>query len=195
MTDPDPAEVTRLLQAMERGDDGAVDALAPLVYEQLRHLAIRALRNEPSGHTLQPTALVHEAFVALVGQRATVWQNRAHFFAIAGTAMRRILVDHARRRLAAKRDGGVRVTLADWYVSGDGEPEARALDMIALEEAMVRLEAVDERGARVVELRFFAGLELKETASALNVSLASVKRDWAFARAFLRRELEPVGGP
>jgi RNA polymerase sigma factor (TIGR02999 family) len=188
MTLPEPTDITRLLHALESGDPGAADELAPLVYEQLHQLAVRALSHEQVGHTLQPTALVHEAFLLLAGQRSANWQDRTHFFAMAARLMRRILVDHARKRLATKRQGGVRVTLDDSLVSGDDDVE-RNLDVIAVEEALTRLESLDERPARVVELRFFAGLNVEETAKALNISPASVVRDWAFAKAFLRREL------
>jgi RNA polymerase sigma factor (TIGR02999 family) len=194
MTEPDPAGVTRLLQAMQAGDPSASDALAPLVYRQLHDMAGRALRGERSGHTLQPTALVHEAFVRLTGQRDARWADRGHFYSLAARIMRRILVDHARKRLTAKRgSGGLRVTLTD-SLAGDGAGvEDRTLEVIAIEEALSRLEAVEERPARVVELRFFAGLDLDETAQSLGISVATVKRDWVFARAFLRNALAGEG--
>lgn len=187
-TRPDPSEITRLLHDLERGVPGAADQLAPLVYEQLHGLAVRALNRESDGHTLQPTALVHEAFLRLADQRAANWQDRTHFYAIAARMMRNILVDYARKRLTAKRDGGVRVVL-DESLRSDGDNLDKSLDVIAIEVAMTRLEALDERPARVVELRFYAGFSVDETAQALNISRASVARDWAFARAFLRREL------
>ena len=189
MTAPEPHDVTRLLRELEEGRPGAADELAPLVYDELHLLAVRAMRREDAGHTLQPTALLHEAFFRLVGQRDADWQSRAHFFGIAATAMRRILLDHARRQRAAKRGGGLRVTLDDSVASAAGVDGERALDLIALDDALQRLEALDARQARVVELRFFAGLDVEETARALDVSTATVKRDWAFARAFLKREL------
>ena len=194
MTEPDPAGVTRLLQAMQAGDPAASEALAPLVYRQLHDMAGRALRGERSGHTLQPTALVHEAFVRLTGQRDARWADRGHFYSLAARIMRRILVDHARKRLTAKRgSGGLRVTLTD-SLAGDGAGvEDRTLDVLAIEEALSRLEAVEERPARVVELRFFAGLDLDETAQSLGISVATVKRDWVFARAFLRNALAGEG--
>lgn len=194
MTEPDPAGVTRLLQAMQAGDPSASEALAPLVYRQLHAMAGRALRGERSGHTLQPTALVHEAFVRLTGQRDAQWADRGHFYSLAARIMRRILVDHARKRLTAKRgSGGLRVTLTD-SLAGDGAGvEDRTLEVIAIEEALSRLEAVEERPARVVELRFFAGLDLDETAQSLGISVATVKRDWVFARAFLRNALAGEG--
>ena len=188
-----PAEITKLLQAMTDGKPGAADALVPLVYDALRDLAARALRREGVGHTLQPTALVHEAYLILVKQRNTDWQDRTHFFSLAARIMRRVLVDQARMRHAAKRSGGLRVTLEE-SVMGDGnEPAERTLDLIAMEAALSRLEALEERPARVVELRFFAGLDVGETARVLDVSPASVKRDWQFARAFLKRELQAAG--
>lgn len=189
MTDQDAHRVTRLLQELGEGQPGAADRLAPLVYEELHVLAVHAMRRERDGHTLRPTALLHEAFVRLVGQQGVAWQGRAHFYGIAAAAMRRILVDHARRKRAAKRDGGVRVTLEDHSAVVDGGG-ARALDVIALDDALRKLGELDPRQARVVELRFFAGLEVEETARALGISAATVKRDWTFARAFLRRELD-----
>ena len=193
MTAPEPHDVTRLLQELEAGRPGAADQLAPLVYDELHMLAVRAMRREDEGHTLQPTALLHEAFFRLVGQRETAWQSRAHFYGIAATAMRRILLDHARRHRAAKRGSGLRVTLDDSVASAAGVDGGRVLDLIALEDALQRLEALDPRQARVVELRFFAGFDVEETAHALDVSTATVKRDWAFARAFLKRELAAAG--
>ncbi len=188
MTDNDAHRVTRLLQELDDGQPGAADRLAPLVYEELHVLAVHAMRRERDSHTLQPTALLHEAFFRLVGQQDAAWQNRSHFYGIAASAMRRILVDYARRRRAVKRDGGVRVTLQDHSAVNDAGT-SQALDVIALDDALKRLEALDPRQARVVELRFFAGLEVEETARALGISPATVKRDWTFARAFLRREL------
>ncbi len=188
MTDNDAHRVTRLLQELDDGQPGAADRLAPLVYEELHVLAVHAMRRERDSHTLQPTALLHEAFFRLVGQQDAAWQNRSHFYGIAASAMRRILVDYARRRRAVKRDGGVRVTLQD-HTAVSNSGSAHVLDVIALDDALRRLEALDPRQARVVELRFFAGLEVEETARALGISPATVKRDWTFARAFLRREL------
>jgi RNA polymerase sigma factor (TIGR02999 family) len=144
------------------------------------------MRRESDGHTLQPTELVHEAFVRLMGQRNVDWRNRSHFYGIASQSIRRILIDHARRRHAAKRDHGIRVTLDESIGTSANE----SLDLLALEDALTRLEAADARQARVVELRFFGGLDIPETAEALGVSPATVKRDWAFARAFLLRALD-----
>lgn len=184
------SDVTRVLRELADGRPGAADDLAGLVYDELRRLAGRALRGEAVGHTLQPTELVHEAFIALVGRQPVDWQSRAHFYAVAVTAMRRILIDHARRRNARKRDSGVRVTFDEGIARALTTAPLDALDMIALEDALTRLERIDPRQARIVELRFFAGLEIDETAKALDVSPATVKRDWTFARAFLRRELQ-----
>ncbi len=189
MTVPDTHQVTRLLRELDEGQTDAANRLAPLVYDELHLIAVNALRRERDGHTLQPTALLHEAFLRLVGQSETAWQSRAHFYGIAATSMRRILVDHARRRRATKRDHGLRVTLDDSIAGGAGQGTERALDVIALDDALARLAALDERQARVVELRFFAGLGVDETAHALGISVATVKRDWTFARAFLAREL------
>lgn len=182
-------EVTRLLLALQDGQDGAADQLVPLVYAELHDLAVHYMRSERGEHTLQPTALVHEAYLRLVDQRNVSWQNRSHFFGIAAQAMRRILVDHARRRRAAKREGGERITLEELAV----ESPARSVDLIALDDALVRLAALDPRQARVVELRFFAGLDIEQTAESLGISPATVKRDWTFARAFLQREMDEGG--
>ena len=183
---PVPAsDVTLLLQELGRGNKAVVDELARQVYDELHRIADRAMHGESPGHTLQPTLLVSEAFLKLVGQRETRWQNSAHFFAIAAQAIRRILVDHARARRRLKRDHGLRVTLDE---SVAAEPE-RALDLLALDDALRRLESAAPRQARIVELRYFGGLEIDATAEALDISPATVKRDWTFARAFLLREL------
>lgn len=184
-----PPDVTGLLLAWGRGDSSAADQLMPAVYEELRHQAERAMRREGSEHTLQPTALVHESYLRLVDQRRVAWRNRAHFFAIASTVMRRILVDHARARLTAKRGGGAApITLAG-VADGDGAGAAE-VDLLALHDALDRLASLDPEQARLVELRYFGGLTIEETADALGVSPATVKREWALARAWLRRELE-----
>lgn len=163
--------------------------LFPIIYRELRRVAGRYLARERRDHTLQPTALVHEAFLKLVDQRHATWQNRSHFYGIAAQAMRRILVDHARRRRAAKRDGGAAVTLDEFAAVA---PE-RSLDLIALDDALVKLAGIEGRYARVVELRFFGGLEIEQVAEALGISPATVKRDWTFAKAFLQRELDASG--
>lgn len=182
-------DVTQLLVAWGAGDQAAGDRLLPEVYAELRRCAARAMRREASEHTLQATALVHEAYLRLVDQRRVQWQNRAHFFGVAAQVMRRILVDHARGRHAAKRGGGARqLTLGD--ADAAAAPDADdGLDVLALHEALERLAALDEAHARVVELRYFGGLNIEETAEAMGVSPATVKREWALARAWLRREL------
>jgi RNA polymerase sigma factor (TIGR02999 family) len=185
--------VTELLEAWSGGDREALDRLVPLVYAELRRRARAQLARERGAHTLQPTALVHEAFLRLVDQRGARWQNRAQFYAVAAQVMRRILVDHARARAAAKRGGdAVRVALEAVEESG-ASPE---VDILALHQTLERLAAQDERQARVVELRYFGGLSVEETAEVLGVAEITVKRDWAMARAWLYRELarEPVPG-
>ena len=188
MSDPSPAahEVTRLLHQISGGDASAVERLVPLIYAELRQIAERAMRHERSDHTLQPTALVHEAFLRLVGKPDLSWESRAHFLNIAAQAMRRVLLMHARERRAGKRGGGLdRVTL-DEQLMGSAE---RGVDLIGLDESLERLAAVFPRKARVVELRFFAGLGIEETARVLEISPATVKREWDFARAWIRRDL------
>ena len=184
---PPPGEVTRLLIAWNEGDQEAVERLMPLVYAELRSIAERQFRRERVGHTLQPTAVVHEAYFRLVDQTRVTWKNRGHFFAIAAQAMRRILIDHARAREADKRGGReARVTLD----LGIASPEpADDVDLLALDEALVRLKALDEPQARIVELRFFGGLSIEETAEAMETSASSVKREFRSARAWLFREL------
>ena len=186
MTAPEPHDVTRLLRELEEGRPGAADELAPLVYDELHLLAVRAMRREDAGHTLQPTALLHEAFFRLVGQRDADWQSRAHFFGSASRAMRQVLVDHARHRGAAKRgDGQPPVTLT----GSDAALEVRLDELLVLDEALERLRALDERLCRVVELRFFAGLSDEEIAGILDVSTRTVGRDWLKARLYLSRAL------
>jgi RNA polymerase sigma factor (TIGR02999 family) len=190
VTSPAAHEVTRLLLDLQRGDAEASGQLVPLVYAELHGLAVHYMRNERGDHTLQPTALVHEAYLRLVDQRAVSWQNRSHFFGIASQAMRRILVDHARRKRASKREGGERITLDESVA----EAPERPVDLIALDDALCKLAALDPRQARVVELRFFGGLDIEQTAESLGISPATVKRDWTFARAFLQREMDVNGG-
>jgi RNA polymerase sigma factor (TIGR02999 family) len=184
-----PAEqnVTALLQDLQQGVPGAADRLVPLVYAELHRIAEAAMRRESPGHTLQPTLLVDEAFMRMIGQERSPWQNRAQFFALAAQTIRRILVDHARARRRLKRDHGLRVTLSEDVA----EAPDRSLDLLTLDDALSQLEALSPRQARVVEMRYFAGLEIEETAQALGVAPATVKRDWTFARAFLLRALEP----
>jgi RNA polymerase sigma factor (TIGR02999 family) len=190
---PAAADVTGLLHAWGAGDEAARDALLPAVYAELRRQARRAMRREDAGHTLQPTALVHEAYLRLVDQRRARWESRTQFFAVAAQAMRRILVDHARGRHRAKRGGGATpVTLADVDLAAGGAGdtvEVAGVDTLALDDALTRFAALDPAKARLVELRYFAGLSIPEAAAALGVSPATVGRDWAVARAWLRREL------
>jgi len=179
-------EVTRLLAELEAGDGDAASKIFPIVYDELRGLADGYLRRERSGHTLQPTALVHEAFLRLTGATGIEWQDRAHFMGIAARAMRQILVDHARRHRAAKRGGGLtRVTLSG------AEPAApeEAAEILDLHEALERFAALDRRAAQVVELRVFGGLSVQEVAHLLEVSPRTVDGDWAVARMWLSREL------
>lgn len=189
--------VTALLRAWGAGDALASDSLVRLVYAELRRQARLALRREGEGHTLQPTALVHEAWLRLGDQHEARWESRAQFFAIAAQTMRRVLLDHARTRRALKRGGGaVQVTLG-----GADEGSARgaragdtpldAVDVIALDDALARLAELDPQKARLVDLRYFAGLSIPEVAEVLGVSTATVGREWAVARMWLRRELEP----
>ena len=183
-------DVTRLLNDLSAGRTDAMAELLPLVYADLRQRARRYMRHERGGHTLQPTALVHEAYLRLVDQRAVSWQNRSHFLAIASSAMRRVLVDHARTHSRAKRGGG-------HVPEPIGDESAAAIDMdrvdlIALDAALARLAARDAQQARVVELRYFGGLSIEEAAEVLAVSPATVKREWAMARSWLFVQL---GGP
>jgi RNA polymerase sigma factor (TIGR02999 family) len=178
--------ITHLLKEWSDGDPRALDELTPLVYEELRQQAARYLRRERPGHSLQATALINEAFLRLIDVKNVQWQSRTHFFAIAANLMRRILVDHARRRDAEKRGGAqFRLTLDDALAIAR-EPD---VDLLAIDEALDRLAVIDEQQARVVELRFFSGLSVEETAAAMGVSPKTVKRDWSVARAWLRREI------
>jgi RNA polymerase sigma factor (TIGR02999 family) len=182
-----PQDVTRLLVAWQDGNQQAFDDLIPLVYQELRRIAARARRRERAGHTLQTTDLVHEAYLRLVDQREVRWQNRAHFFAIAAQAMRRILIDRARRRLAAKRGGGIEtVSLAD---VGDWPAVAR-LDVLALDEALTRLAAFDPGQSRIVELLCFGGLTVGEAAEVEHLSERTVHREWKVAKAWLYRAMQ-----
>ena len=180
------SKVTGLLDAWSEGDAKALDRLMPLVVDDLRQVAARYLAAETPGHTLQPTALVNEVFLRLVGRRTVIWRNRAQFFAVAAEIMRRILVDHARRRKAERHGCGlVRVPLDEGIPDG-----ADDLDLVALDEALKRLERLDPRQSRIVELRYFAGLTIEETASVLEVSTMTVKREWRTARLWLWKELQ-----
>lgn len=190
MNDTDSPELTRLLADWREGDERALDLLVPRVYDELRSLAAACLAGERPGHTLQATALVHEAYGRLVGTEIP-WEDRAHFFAVAAGTMRRILVDHARARSAQKRGGdAVPVTLEEGLVAVG----PRGDDLLALDEALERLTEFDERKARVVELRYFGGLNATEIGTVVGVAVATVQRDLRAARAWLHRELAPAGG-
>ena len=178
------SEVTRLLQAWGQGDDAARDLLIPIVYDELRRRAASHLRHERRGHTLRPTELVHETYLRLCRQDAA-WQNREQFFGVASRLMRRILVDHARARAAAKRGGGLRVTL----VEGASATGPREPDLLDLDAALGELAALDERQAHLVELRYFGGLSIDEAARVLQLSPATVSREWTAARTWLYRRL------
>jgi RNA polymerase sigma-70 factor, ECF subfamily len=186
MANPPDHEITRLLESWNNGRQEALDELMPLVYQELRRMAKRYMSSQPSGHTLQTTALIHEAYLKLADNREKNWQNRAHFFAVAGQAMRHILVDHARSHKAEKR-GGERqfISLEEVAVIST----ERAAEVVALDEALQNLTNIDERKARVVELRYFGGLSVEETAEVLKISANTVKRDWSFAKMWLLREL------
>ena len=185
---PAPNAITELLRAWGAGDAAAGEALVPLVYAELRRQARRALSREGEGHTLQATALVHEAWLRLAGQQDADWESRTQFLAVAAQMMRRVLVDHARTRRALKRGGGgTQVTLGDVEQPAPGADD---VDVLALDDALARLADIDPRKARLVELRYFAGLSIPEAANALGISAATVGREWAVARMWLRRELE-----
>ena len=180
--------VTHLLAKWRAGDQEALEALVPLVYNQLHRLAHNYLRHERPDHTLQSTALVHEAYIRLLKQGAQEFENRAHFIAISAQLMRQILVEYARRRHAVKRDGGYKLALDDRV----SLVKAKSVDLVALDDALNALARLDERQSRVVELRFFGGLSVEETSSVLGVSPATVKRDWLTARVWLRHEINKV---
>jgi len=183
-----PDGITQLLIDWGKGDQAALEKLMPLVYSELRRLANNYLRRERTGHTLQPTALVNEAYLKLVSQKNAKWQNRAQFFAISAQLMRRILVDHARRHQALKRGGSeqqrLSITTAEKLVA---QPE---IDLLALNEALDELAKMDLQQSRIVELKFFGGLSIEETAEVLGIGHATVEREWKSARAWLRRQLE-----
>jgi RNA polymerase sigma factor (TIGR02999 family) len=181
------ARVSKLLLNWGQGDQGAREALIPLVYDELRRLARRHLRRERPDHTLQSAALVNEAYLRLIRQDQPQWQNRAHFFGVAAHLMRHILVDHARNRRAAKRGAGAPRLSLDPEVA---LPQQREVDVVALDDALNQLAALDEQQSRVVELRFFGGLSIEETSVVLEISPATVKREWATARAWLQREMK-----
>jgi RNA polymerase sigma factor (TIGR02999 family) len=181
-----PRSVTALLGDWSRGNPSALNQLLPLVYAELRRVAARQLRSEKANHTLQPTALVHEVYLRLIDQRQVDWQNRAHFLGVAARVMRRILVDHARRRGASKRGEGVRCVSID---EAKDVAASNEIPILALDRALDRLEKVDSELAKIVELRAFGGLTIEEAAHVLKVSPSTVKRDWRAAKAWLNREL------
>jgi len=185
MSVPEPGDVTRLLHSWNSGDKAALEQLMPLVYRELNRLAAAYLRRERPNHTLQPTDLVHEAYLRMVSQTTAEYENRTHFFAVAANLMRQILVNHAVRRRAAKRGGGNQVTL----VETAGLVQPRAVDLLALDEALEKLSGLDVRQGRIVELRFFGGLTEEQIASVLDVAVVTVKRDWRTARALLNHML------
>jgi RNA polymerase sigma factor (TIGR02999 family) len=187
MSDSQTHNVTILLREMSDGSESAPDRLLQLVYEDLRKLAAAYLKNERPDHTLQATALVHEAYIRLVDWENVTWQSRAHFFAVAAQVMRRILVDHARAKRTQKREGLQQKLTLDEAVSFSTEKE---FDLLALEEALLSLEKLDERQAKIVELRFFGGLSIEETAYVMKISERTVKREWTFAKAWFQRELK-----
>lgn len=188
----DTTGITQLLIAWGDGSRQALDNLMPLVYDDLRRLAAGYMQREPAGQSLQPTALVHEAYVRLIDQRQVRWRNRAHFFGIAAAMMRRILVDHARARRAEKRGGGwERVTLDENEMPAGG---SRDVDVLALHESLERLGAFDPRQERLVELRYFGGLSIEEAAEVIGISAATLVREWTIAKAWLRADLSGESG-
>lgn len=192
MEAPSSKVITRLLAGWSRGDRAAFDQLVPVVYEELHRIAGQRLQHERLNHTLQATALVHEAYLKLIDQRQPHWRNRAHFFAIAATLMRRILVDHARSRAADKRGEGVpAISLEEVDVSAP-EPQ---MDIVALDQALERLASIDPRQSRLVELRYFGGLSIEETAKVLGISPTTISREWSSAKAWLYREMRKGDQP
>jgi len=181
-------DVTQLLRRWAHGDRGALDELMPLIYRELHKLAKRHMTQQEAGHTLQTTAVIHEAYLKLGGSSDKDWENRAHFFGVAAKAMRHVLVDHARSRRASKRGGEVRIEQLDEGAADFGV--ARAAELIALDDALTSLAGQYPRQAEVVELRYFGGLSVEETAATLKLSPETVARDWRFAKAFLRSELQ-----
>jgi len=186
LVDETPNEITEQLIAWSKGDEGALDALIPAVYQELRRMANYYLRGENAGHSLQPTALVHEAYLRLIDQTKVDWQNRAHFFGVAAQMMRRILVDHAKAKHRAKRGGTATKVSLDETVNLSDE---RAAELVALDDALKVLDELDERKSRIVELRYFGGLTVDETAQVLGVSDKTVMRDWSLAKAWLYQQL------
>ncbi len=191
--DQPQGEVTRILQLLGGEDaDAAAAALLPVVYDQLRALAASYFARQPVGHTLQPTALVHEAYLKLAGQEEAQWESRAHFFAVAARAMRQILMNHARDKAAAKRGGGWHKITLDEAVTPPGST-LREIDLIALDDALEKLAGLSDRQARIIELRYFGGLTIDETAHVLGLGTTTVEDDWHLAKAWLSRELKGAG--
>ena len=191
-------QITHLLQAWNQGDPGAIEKLVPIVYDELHRLAQRYMADERPEHTLQTTELVNEAFVRLVDSAHANWENRTHFFGVCAQVMRRILVDWARSRQAQKRGGGVRALDLQESLAAEmlGTSKQQGMDLVAIDDALKSLSAVDPRKAQVVEMRFFGGLNVRETAEVLKISPETVQRDWKFAKSWLRRELhggQPLG--
>jgi RNA polymerase sigma factor (TIGR02999 family) len=190
---PSPMDVTQMLVDCSGGNKEVLDQLMPFVYDELRRLAARYLRRERQNHTFQPTALVHEAYLRLIDQSRVHWQNRAHFLGMAATMMRRILINHAQSHKAAKRGGGSYTlsldAVADWADERDVDHE---LDLLAIDGALTRLAAIDNQQSRVVELRYFGGLTVEETGEVLDISPATVHREWRMAKAWLRREISKI---
>lgn len=184
------SEITQLLVAWNEGDDKALERLTPLVYDQVHRMALRFMSGERRDHTLQATALINETFLKLIDWKSVRWQNRAHFFGVVAQMMRRILVDHARSRNYEKRGQGARRVSLDEMTPAS---EERGRDLVALDDALKALETQDARGGRIVELRFFGGLSVEETAFVLGISERTVHREWSFARAWLYRELSQRG--
>lgn len=185
---PSAQHVSQLLMAWREGDHGAFDRLMPMVYDELRRLAHRYMKRGPEGQTLQTTALVHEAYLRLAGQGEVDWQNRSHFFAVCAQVMRSLLVDRARSRYAIKRGGGLHKVELDDAAAQSPSPDEK---LLALDEALERLAAIDPRKTRIVEMRYFGGMSVEETAQVLDLSPITIKREWSKARAWLYREMKP----
>jgi RNA polymerase sigma factor (TIGR02999 family) len=192
MEAPSSQVITRLLAGWSRGDRAAFDQLVPVVYDELHRIAGQRLQHERPNHTLQPTALVNEAYLKLIDQRQPHWRNRAHFFAIAATLMRRILVDHARSRAAHKRGEGLPAISLEQVDVPAPEPQ---MDVVALDHALERLASIDPRQSRLVELRYFGGLSIEETAEVLGISPTTISREWCSAKAWLYREMRDGDHP
>lgn len=186
-TEPKTCEITQILHEWSEGKREALDKLMPLVYDELHRQAARYLRRERTNHTLQTTALINEAYLKLIDQKQIVWESRTHFFALAANAMRQILVDYARKKYSQKRGGEMEKLQLDESLTVAADE--KTVDLIALDEVLTRLEEIDEQQAKVVELRYFSGLSLEETAEALHISRSTAAREWSMARAWLHREL------